>query len=269
MPFSREPRRHALGFCTRAAIDDAANAGVASEQIEKLCRFADLWRCANMEIGPVETGDERLRGRHFQRTQNVGPSARIRSGRQRQARDCGELIREARQPAIFRAELVSPMRDTMRFIDGKQRQPQSRQPFQHAVRQQPFRRDVEQIELLLDQITHHTARFCEVEIGMQCAGRYAELAQRCHLVVHKRDQRRDHHCGARPTQRGDLEADALAPARGREHQRVAAGHHMTNYLFLLAAKSRETKYAAQDGSWIIPSVGLQQRLQHDFSVGRR
>ena len=156
----------------------------------------------------------------------------------------------------------------MRLVDREQCKPQARQPLQRAIRQQPLRRDVQQIELLLDQIPRRAARLRHIEIGMQCGGGHAKLAQRRHLIVHQRDQRRDHHRGAGPTQRRYLEADALAAAGRRQHQRVAAGDDMAHHLLLLAAKAWEAEHTAQHGRRIIPGLGLHQRLQHGLSAGR-
>ena len=143
--------------------------------------------------------------------------------------------------AVFRAELVAPLRDAMRLVDREQRELQARQPLQRAVRQQPLRRDVEQIELLLDQVARDAARLGRIEFRMQRAGGDAELAQRRDLIVHQRDQRRDHHRGAGPAQRRHLVADALAAAGRHQHQRVAAGDDMAHHLLLLAAKARESR----------------------------
>ena len=211
----------------------------------------------------MEAGDEGLRRLHLQRTQDVVARARIggRGQRDRAARR-GTDRPDTRRLAVFRAEFMAPLRHAMRLVDREQREPQARQPLQRAVRQQPLRRDVQQIELLLDQVARDAARLRRVEIGMQCAGSHAKLAQRRHLIVHQRDQRRDHHRGAGPAQRRHLEADALAAAGRRQHQRVAAGDDVAHHLLLLAAKAREAEHAAQHRCRIVPGLGLHQRLQH-------
>ena len=98
---------------------------------------------------------------------------------------------------------------------------------------------------------------------MQRAGGDAELAQRRHLVVHQRDQRRHDHRGAGAAQRRHLVADALAAAGGHQHQRVAAGHHVVDHLLLLAAKGRKAEHAPQHRRWVLG----EQRLQHRLSAG--
>ena len=211
-------------------------------------------RGGDVQVRPMETGDEGLRLLHLQRAQDVVARARIGGRGQRDARHAGELLGQTRKPAVLRAELVSPLRDAMRLVDREQRQPQPRQPLQRAVGQQPLRRDVQQVELLLDQVARDAARLGRIEIRMQRAGRHAELAQRRDLVVHQRDQRRDHHRGAGPAQRRHLEADALAAAGRRQHQRVAAGDDVAHHLLLLAAKAGEAEYPAQHGGRIVPRL---------------
>ncbi len=216
--------RHALGLGAAAAIDDAALAGVARQQIEQLRGLADL-RLRRRDAGWAD-GSWRRTPRPQSMRSACRMSARVRGSAVAVSATRGtpgKRSRQAGQLAVFRAELVAPLRDAMRLVDREQRELQARQPLHRAVAQQPFGRDVEQVELLLDQVARDAARFGGIELGMQRAGRHAELAQRRDLVVHQRDQRRDDHRGAGPAQRGHLVADALAAAGRHQHQRVAAG----------------------------------------------
>ena len=213
----------------------------------------------------MEAGDEHLRLLHPQRAQDVVARARIGGRGQRHARHAGEVVGQTCQLAIFGAELVAPLRHAVRLVDREQRERQARQPLHRAVAQQPLRRDVQQIELLLDQVARDAARLGRIEVGVQRAGRNAELPQRRHLVVHQRDQRRDDHGGARPTQRGDLEADALAAAGRHQHQRIAAGDDVADHLFLLAAKAGKAEHAAQYRGGF---ASASSDLQHAISAGR-
>ena len=193
----------------------------------------------------MEAGDEHLGRIHAQRMQDVGAGARIGGGGQRDARHAGKAVRQTCQLAIFGAELVAPLRDAMRLVDREQRERQARQPIHRAVAQQPLGRDIQQIELLLDQVARDAARLGRIELGVQRAGRHANLPQRRDLVVHQRDQRRDDHGGAGPAQRRHLVADALAAAGRHQHQCVATGDDVVDHLFLLAAKPGKAEHPAQ------------------------
>ena len=74
----------------------------------------------------------------------------------------------------------------------------------------------------------------------------AELAQCGDLIVHQRDQRRNHDRGAGAAQGGKLVAQALAAAGRHQHQRVAAGHDVPHRRLLQAAEGREAEDAAQN-----------------------
>ena len=79
----------------------------------------------------------------------------------------------------------------MRLIDGNQRQIGPAQTVQRARGQQPLGRDIEQIELAGGEKVRDPIILVGLELGMQGAGRHAELAQGGHLIVHQRDQWRD------------------------------------------------------------------------------
>ncbi len=130
------------------------------------------------------------------------------------------------QQAVFGAELVAPLADAVRLVDGHQRHAAAAQPLQRARHPQPLGRDVEQIEPPGIEC-RPTAR-CSSGGWSECSapGRHAQLPQCRHLVVHQRDQRRDHDRRAGPAQRRHLVADALAAAGRHQHQRVAAVHYM-------------------------------------------
>ncbi len=232
--------------------------GWRASSIEQLRGLAHLRRGGEVQVGPMEARDEHLGRIHAQRLQDVGTRARIGGRGQRHARHAGEAVRQTRQLAIFGAELVAPLRHAMRLVDREQRQRQARQPLHRAVAQQPLGRDIQQIELLLDQVARDAARLGGIQVGVQRAGRDAKLPQRRHLVVHQRDQRRDHDGGAGTTQRGDLEADALAAAGRHQDQGVAACDDVVDRLFLLAAKPGKSEHATQHRRRRL----RKQRLQH-------
>ena len=94
--------------------------------------------------------------------------------------------------------------------------------FRKSVRQQPFRRDIQQLQLAAHQLPRHLARLFGIQAGIEESGRHAELLERIHLVLHQRDQRRHHDADALPQQGRNLVAQRLAAAGGHQHQRIAA-----------------------------------------------
>ena len=193
----------------------------------------------------MEAGGEHLRIIHPQRGENIHPCARIGRRRQRDTRHTGEAARQHREFTIFRPELVAPLADAMRLINRDQRDVLALQPFHRPRRQQPLRRDVEQIQPPIIQRPPHLAMRFRVQFGMQGRRRHAQLAHRRHLIVHQRDQRRNHHRRARPAQSRHLIAERLAAARRHQHQGIAAADHTVDRRFLQAAKAGEAKNRPQ------------------------
>ncbi len=194
----------------------------------------------------MEAGHEQFRIGHGERGHDVGARPLIGGRGQRQTRHTGEPFGKSGKPAILRAEFVPPLGDAVCLVDGDQRDAQMRQPLQHAVAEQPFGRDVDEVKRPLDQVAGDAACLGRVEVRVQRPGRDADLAQRGNLVIHQRDQRRDHHGGARPADRRYLIADAFAAAGRHQHQGIAAGQHVTDHRLLQAAKCRKPEHPPQD-----------------------
>ena len=77
------------------------------------------------------------------------------------------------------------------------------------------------------------------------AARDAVGARGAQLVVHQRDQRADHHAGARQHRRGQLVGQRLARAGRHHRERRAAGQHALDHLRLDPAKIVEPEQFAQ------------------------
>ena len=129
---------------------------------------------------------------------------------------------------------MPPLRHAVRLVDGEHRDPGAAVEQPHGgVGPQPLGREVEQVELagpelLLDDLARPRVLRRVEEVRAD-----AELAQRLHLVLHERDERRDDHPGARPDQRGDLVAQRLAAAGRHQHERVVARDDVRDDLLLL------------------------------------
>ena len=64
----------------------------------------------------------------------------------------------------------------------------------------------------------------------------ARALERCDLILHQRDERRDDERDARQEQRGDLIAERLAPARRHDAQRIAPRENGVDEFLLPRAK---------------------------------
>ena len=88
--------------------------------------------------------------------------------------------------------------------------------------EQPLRREIEQLEAAVPQIGDDVALLGAAQRRVQERGRHARFAQRAHLILHQRDQRRHDDADAVAHERRDLIAQRLAAARRHQHERVVA-----------------------------------------------
>ena len=151
------------------------------------------------------------------------------------------------QADIFRTEIVPPLRHAMRLVDRKQRDIGLAEQGEAARRQQPLRRDVEQVEIAGEQPPLDFRGFLERQRRVQHRRVDAGLEQARDLVAHQRDQRRDHDAAAFAQQRRQLIAQRLAAAGRHQHQAIAAIGDMPDDLFLRAAKGRQAEHGIQHG----------------------
>ena len=101
-------------------------------------------------------------------------------------------FRDLAQAQIFRAEIVAPLRDAMRLVDGEKIDLSLPQGGDRVVAQQPFGRDVEKPQRSLVEATRDPPAFVGIGRGIEARRLDAGLAQLGDLVAHQRDQRRNH-----------------------------------------------------------------------------
>ena len=123
--------------------------------------------------------------------------------------------------AVLGAKIMPPLRDTMRFINGKQRDLCPADHVLEAGRDDPFRCHIQEVEFAAaDRVAHIHELFAR-QRGIERCGADTQLLERLHLVAHQRDQRRDHNADPVPAQRGNLKAQRFAGAGGKQHHCIA------------------------------------------------
>src|SRR6185312_5925259 len=95
--------------------------------------------------GPVEAGDETARVLELELRCDFFSRSFVCSCRQRDAWNVREALRQNLELAILWPEIVPPLRDTMRLVDGEQSDLGPPEQRQGPVLQQSFRRNVEDI----------------------------------------------------------------------------------------------------------------------------
>jgi len=154
-----------------------------------------------------------------------------------------EALMQDRQLTVFRTKIMAPLRHAVRLVDCEQRDFSTFQQAQEAPCQQPFRRDVEQIQFARQQLPLDLALILGAQAGIEVGGGDASLAQCVDLILHQRDQRRHHDAGTLSLQRGDLIAQRLAAAGRHQHQRITAFAYTLDDRLLLAAETGITENA--------------------------
>ena len=148
----------------------------------------------------------------------------------------------------------------MRFVDGEQRDRHLRHLFEEAFRQQALRRDIQQLQIAGEHAPFDVALRERIETRIQERRFDAELAQRGDLILHQRDQRRNHDRRAFAQQRGDLVAQRFSAAGRHQHERVAAARDVPDDGFLISPKGRVTEYAAQHVHGVVHCSILTNRV---------
>ena len=113
-----------LRIVTTHAIDDSAFIGTFEDKLQDGANlFLLLITSANVQaqVRTVKRRNECFRILHIQLSHNVLSSDFV--GRSGQCHDgcLRELLADGLQLGVLRTEIVSPLRDTMRFVNGKER----------------------------------------------------------------------------------------------------------------------------------------------------
>ena len=239
-----------LDLAPRQAVDDAGFAGDAPAG----SRAAGARRCPSgptrvADVGPVEGADEAGARLQLQALDDFALGRRVGGGGQGDARDVAASARAARSAGGTRGGSRGPTArrsGPRRWRTGRSRRASSSDRKRGG--QQALGGDVEQVELAGEQLRVRPARRSPPSRrGVEERGAHAELAQRLDLVLHQRDQRRDHDARC-PRAAGRATGStatcrrrwASAPGRRRRWR-----HGRRSRLF--AAETVETKDAAELG----------------------
>ncbi len=247
---------HLLHALPGLAVHHACLAQVlALDETDQLRQRLLLLLDAVSDVGPVEAADEKARVLQLQPGDDVGARQLVGRGREGDARHVGVALVQQGQLAVFGPEVVAPLAHAVRLVDGEQRQlaalVQAVQQRDETVGGHALGRGVQGGQLAARQALLHVQRLRPVQRGVEKGRLHARLQQRTHLVVHQRDQRRDDDGDALPRfaphDGRHLVAQRLAPARGHEHQGVAAGDNVFDDGFLRATEMLVAEDVVQDG----------------------
>ena len=145
-PALPEPPGGLVNCAPGKAIDDAGVAGVVlgekpPELVERALLRDDLIEQVRAIIAAGEDpcGEPQLRD-------DVAARRAVRGRGKRQERHAGKALLQDREPLIFRAEVMTPLGDAMRLVDGEKGEAAAREQFQAARRRQPLGRHVQEVD---------------------------------------------------------------------------------------------------------------------------
>jgi hypothetical protein len=242
-----QPVGRLFHFVARQAIDNAGIRGMLTAQKAQQLRAGVLLGFyAVLDIGPVKARDELPGVFQLQALDDFTAGAGIGGGGEGDARHLGKLFVQQAELQIIRAEVVPPLGYAVGFIYREQRQRHLMQQFQHTRLYQALRRYVQQLDLPAPQTLLYGPLLIGAEAGIQIGSGNAQLCQGIDLILHERDQRRNHHRQALAGQGRDLVTQGFATPSRHQHQRIRSFAKALNDRFLLTAKGGVAKGVLQN-----------------------
>ena len=217
---SPEPLGHRFGLPPREAVDDRGLAGALPKQLHQPVERLPFGPNRIGQVRPVEAGREELRVLHPQLRRDVA-SDPLGGGRgERREGDGGEPVPEDAEIPVVGAELMAPLRDAVRLVHRDQTHLDLVEETGETGRRHPLRRHIEELQPAASRLAPDFVRLVGGERAVETAGGDPPGAERVHLVLHQRDQRRDHQGQSVEGQRRKLVAERLAPAGGHQDHRI-------------------------------------------------
>ena len=177
-----------------------------------------------IKIRPVKPRHQHLRTPKPQHTQNIVPHLlRCRRRKRTHHRPHRQLIHKLHNIQITRPEILSPLGNTVCLIHRHHTDLHPLCKIKKQRRQQPFRCHINNLIPPLHRIFHRlinlTFRKRTVNIRRMNPG----LIQRPHLILHQRNQRRNHNRNPRQKQRRNLITNRLPRPRRHNPQNIPPG----------------------------------------------
>ena len=146
-PARRGARRSARRPLQRHVHDRRAGRTLAQPLDQQRVALAGCDRCRQQrEIRPVEAGDDRVRLLDPEARADVRDDRRRRRRGERQHALGAELARPLGELQVVGPEVVAPLGDAVRLVDGEERDRRARELGEEALVVEPLRRDVEELQ---------------------------------------------------------------------------------------------------------------------------
>ncbi len=244
-PIFGQPHSHAFCCLARLAINDAAFFGPRAQKIEQLFVGLVFGQHPICQVRAIEAGDIATRVAQFQKGDDIFAHALGSGGGQRHHWRLWKKRPQFGKLAVFGPEIVAPLADAVRLVNGQQVYVPPLQIGQETGKHQPLRRYVEQAILPVMQPAQSQAGFTCRQRRVEEGGWHAAGLERIHLVLHQGDQRRHHHREARAGHGRQLEAERFTAACRQQRKHVLAGQRIADDFLLQRSKGSEAKELLQ------------------------
>ena len=186
--------------------------------------------------------DERVL--HCELLNNVVPHARRSGRRQRQHRDAAEPTLQAREVSVRAPKVVPPFADAVGLVDGDQ--PEVHRLEQPADRRiESLGRGIEELVLASAQRRRATVPLLRRQRRIQERRADAHLVHRIDLVLHQRDEWRNHEREPAEDPRGNLVGKRLAGAGRHDTDAISARQQRIDDLLLARPVRGVAEYVPQ------------------------
>ncbi len=199
-------------------------------------------RCREQgQVRPVEAGHDRVRLLDPEPGADVGDDGGRGGGRKREHALGAELAGALGQLQVVGPEVVAPLRDAVRLVDREERDSRLREAGEEALVVEPLRRDVQELQRALLQPIEDRALLGGVEARIEPRGLDPVPLQEVDLVLHQRDQRRDHDRQPAEEEGRKLVAEALAGPGRKDRERRSPGEERLDDPFLAGPEGVKTE----------------------------
>jgi hypothetical protein len=157
----------------------------------------------------------------------------------------GKPLAQQGELPVLGAEVMPPLADAVGLVDREPPHADAGEEVEQPRVHEPFRGGEQEPQVAGGETVADGRPLVLRHAPVDRRGRVADRLQRIDLVLHQGDERRDHDVGRLPDQRRQLVAEALAPSRRHDDERVAAGEGRRDRLGLQRPEPVEAPPAAE------------------------
>ena len=239
----------------------ALGAGQQAADRPRPLRHGKLHHLDGQIVAPEAVNE--LRGLdHSQLLHNVGLHRWRGRSRQRQHRSRTQRGQVLAEHPVIGTEVVAPLRDAMRLVNGDQRRLALGQHLAEARNPQTLRRNEEELQRSREVIHAGLPRLRPVEAGVNPCNAQSQRRELGCLVFHQSDQRRDDQRRSSQRNRRQLVAERLAKASRHDQNQIAPVNGSAADCLLIGAEARKAEDRAQQ---LVKLNWLGQRIRIGWS----